>query len=533
MPDHVPGDLPDTARGPGRPGGRGGWLFGPLPDLCFGCGLGYAALVALLLCVRPDMARLRPWLPLLILCTGVPHYGATLLRVYATPQARRRHARAAFLAGALPFTAFLGGLRWPVLGSLLITLYLSWSPWHYAAQSYGLTLLFLRRRGAAPAEGARRLLRASFVASCALVICAYHRAASGGGGDPLYAGGAAYRFVPLGLPEGPARLCVLLLLLVYAAALGGALQAMLRGASPRALGPALALLGTQAAWTLLPVAGSFAAPGGLPGGWAALAFIWIAVGHCVQYLWITLYHARAAGTGRGASLGFLGRAALLGAALWTLPALLFGALPGGVPFDLGLGLLIAAAVNLHHFVLDGAIWKLRDPRVAGVLLGAPAPPAARPRAGPPSPGTCALGLIGGLSIACWVTATWEREIGYRRAYAAGDAARVGRAARLLRVLGQDGPHVHAALGRLLLRRGEAEAALAEFRRSLALQPTAAAWAGVARLHELRGEWAAARDACLAALALDPGHAPATRGLARAEQRLGHARQVIEPAPGPP
>src|SRR5581483_3619939 len=97
-----------TARGPGRPGGRGGWLFGPLPDLCFGCGLGYAALVALLLCVRPDMARLRPWLPLLILCTGVPHYGATLLRVYATPEARRRHARAALLAGALPLTAFLG-----------------------------------------------------------------------------------------------------------------------------------------------------------------------------------------------------------------------------------------------------------------------------------------------------------------------------------------------------------------------------------------------------------------------------------------
>ena len=31
-------------------------------------------------------------------------------------------------------------------------------------------------------------------------------------------------------------------------------------------------------------------------------------------------------------------------------------------------LLVASVVNLHHFVLDGAIWKLRDGRVARVLL---------------------------------------------------------------------------------------------------------------------------------------------------------------------
>ena len=41
---------------------------------------------------------------------------------------------------------------------------------------------------------------------------------------------------------------------------------------------------------------------------------------------------------------------------------------GALPFDMGLGLLTAAVVNLHHFVLDGAIWKLRDGRIARVLL---------------------------------------------------------------------------------------------------------------------------------------------------------------------
>jgi hypothetical protein len=35
---------------------------------------------------------------------------------------------------------------------------------------------------------------------------------------------------------------------------------------------------------------------------------------------------------------------------------------------MGLGLLTASIVNLHHFVLDGAIWTLRDGRVARMLL---------------------------------------------------------------------------------------------------------------------------------------------------------------------
>ena len=31
-------------------------------------------------------------------------------------------------------------------------------------------------------------------------------------------------------------------------------------------------------------------------------------------------------------------------------------------------LTFTALVNIHHFILDGAIWKLRDSRIAAVLL---------------------------------------------------------------------------------------------------------------------------------------------------------------------
>ena len=77
--------LPRTGAPP-RP-----WLVGPLADLLFGCGLGYLLLVITLAIFRPAMAGLQPWLPLLVLVTGVPHYGATLLRAYGTAEARQRY----------------------------------------------------------------------------------------------------------------------------------------------------------------------------------------------------------------------------------------------------------------------------------------------------------------------------------------------------------------------------------------------------------------------------------------------------------
>src|SRR5260221_1373726 len=42
-------------------------------------------------------------------------------------------------------------------------------------------------------------------------------------------------------------------------------------------------------------------------------------------------------------------------------------------------LLFTALVNIHHFILDGAIWKLRDKRIAGFLVNSRAEIAERGR----------------------------------------------------------------------------------------------------------------------------------------------------------
>ena len=59
------------------------WCFGALPDLLLGGGLLYVLLFAALFVVAEQMRAIAPLalLPLVTLFTGVPHYGATLLRV--------------------------------------------------------------------------------------------------------------------------------------------------------------------------------------------------------------------------------------------------------------------------------------------------------------------------------------------------------------------------------------------------------------------------------------------------------------------
>lgn len=476
-----------------RDSGNRGWLFGPAPDLLLGCGGLYAALMLLLVLIRPDMGRISPWLPLVILVTGVPHYGATLLRISATPADRKRYAVPALILSGVVLVAFLAGLFSPQLGSLEITAYLSLSPWHYAAQNYGLTMLFLRRRGVPVSQGEARLLRASFIASYLLVLLSYHQQGAAGGADPLYFSAGGFRFIPVGISLSVVRIAAPALLLIHALVLGLAVRGLLRRSQAGALVPVLALLGSQLVWFTLPAVGILLARDHYPASHVALAFIWIAVGHCVQYLWISAYYHRQAQPAAEVA-SYLGQVTLLGAALWVLPALLFapGSL-GRVPFDAGLGLLIAAAVNLHHFGLDGMIWKLRDPRVGALLISGKRQVPAE-RGGPSLLAASALITVGGLSVFSWIAVTWEKEVGHHRAFAAGDVARLELASTRLAALGRDSAQIHTALGTLHARQGRPAAAAIEFERSLRLLPTAAAWRGLGRAHQARGDFAAAEAA---------------------------------------
>ncbi|MCA9510808.1 MAG: hypothetical protein KC560_08910, partial [Myxococcales bacterium] len=356
-----------------RSGSRGradGWLFGAVPDALLGCGIGYLLAVAVQVAVGGDLVRFVPG-GLLILLFAVPHYGATLVRVYESADDRAKYRLFAVHATLALVLALAVGSHSPLVGSLLLTVYLTWSPWHYTGQNYGVALMMLARRGIAVAPVTKRLIYASFVASYLLTFLAIHGARPAASYAPIDYAGALYRMLPLGIPTAVVDPLLAAVAVAYLGLLVATAVALVRAGSLAALVPGALVVLTQAMWFSVPVLlrlGGVVETSPGPGNpFSAYGFVWVAAAHSVQYLWITTYYATARG-GRGRA-AFLGKSALAGFAVWTLPGLVFApALLGGVSYDSGLALLVASCVNLHHFILDGAIWKLRDGAIARVLL---------------------------------------------------------------------------------------------------------------------------------------------------------------------
>jgi tetratricopeptide (TPR) repeat protein len=244
--------------------------------------------------------------------------------------------------------------------------------------------------------------------------------------------------------------------------------------------------------------------------YGAYGFLWIAAAHAAQYLWITAYYATSADP-RQRTVPFLAKAAMAGFAIWTLPALIFApGLLGRLPHESGLALMVAATVNLHHFVLDGAIWKLRDGRLARILLpkiDAPTDPQDAASI-PASRHWLRLALlgIGAASIVYGGVAVVEEEYGFKRALARGDLARARLALERFSWLGREGPSKHRELAIRFAQLGERRPAERELRRSIEIYPTFASWQALGRLNEEAGLPRRAIQAYEAALELQPNDA---------------------------
>jgi hypothetical protein len=523
---------------------RSRWLFGPVPDLLLGCGVAYLAVFALLTAQGAGMQALLPigFAPLVYLVTSAPHYGATLLRVYERREDRSSYVFFSVWATLALAALFFAGLHSVVVGSWILTIYLTWSPWHYSGQNYGIALLFLRRRGVEVTPGAKRLLRTSFWLSFALTFLALHGAEPAASYAPQGFTGMVYQLLPLGLPTPVVSAAMSAVGAVYALVLAAVAVQLLRRAPLRDLAPALVLIGTQALWfSVPPLVRQFGVLQGvdpLSAAHASYAFVWIAVGHALQYLWITAYYARS--SGRAPRLGgFYARALLAGIALWTLPTLVFApGVLGRLPYDAGLAMLVGAIVNLHHFVLDGAIWKLRDSRIARVLIR-PAEATAALATAPASLGRRLspwplIAVAGLASIAIEVTTILVSEVDLARAVRRGDPPRAQAAVARLASLGRDSPAYHVELARLWAREGRLAAALAQAESSLALHPTTPGWVAKGELLEATGRLRDALDAYQSAVELDPRAVAALYRAGVARLRVGEreeARRLLTAAAG--
>ncbi len=354
-----------------------GWIYRPWLDLLVGCGAWSAPLLLLVYPMR--ISNSAGWAVAfygLALFFNYPHYMATVYRAYHTREDFAKYRIFTLhLTALLALTAVLAHLSFRML-PWLFTLYITWSPWHYTGQNYGLAMMFARRRGAQPSYTVRRALYLSFLASYIVLFLSFHTGASN---DPLV--------LSLGIPQKFSNPVMLVSGVAFAFLGLWALIHLVEQTSLRAMLPAITLWSTQFLWFLLPTLLGYIYRVPLPQTRYSTGIL--AVMHSAQYLWITSYYARREANAEGRAgwrpwIYFLtliaGGIALFVPGPWLIS--------WAFHFDFAASFLIfTALVNIHHFLLDGAIWKLRDGRIAELLIGAgrdvsgAARQAARPIAG--------------------------------------------------------------------------------------------------------------------------------------------------------
>ena len=323
-----------------------------------GCGAWSAPL--LLISFYATNSHSRAWTVafyFLALLFNYPHFMATVYRAYHTQTEFQKYQIFTVHVALLLVVAGLVAHLWYPLLPWIFTLYICWSPWHYTGQNFGLLMMFARRSGLAPSRFERNAIHLSFIASFVLLMLSFHTGASG---DPL--------ILSLGLPAKftlPARA---VLAFFFAGATGWALFSMARRSSLRAIAAPLTLAITQFLWFLLPAIIELYSGRDIPQTRYSSGIL--AVLHSTQYLWITSYYqereARAAGDNRWKFSRYLltlvaGGIALFIPGPWIVSRMFHADFAASF-------LTFTALVNIHHFILDGALWKLRDSRVAGLLL---------------------------------------------------------------------------------------------------------------------------------------------------------------------
>ncbi len=350
---HSAAAAPPSAAKPSSP-----WIYTPWLDLLVGCGGWSAPLLAIALLMSPSNSH--SWaiaFYVLAVIFNYPHFMATIYRAYHT---RENFEKYKFVTLHVTLLVILTGVVMhasPRLFPWVFTLYIFWSPWHYSGQNFGLLMMFLRRSGAEVQPRERQMLRAAFVASYVMLLTSFN---TGGSNDPL--------ILSLALPAKitvPARLALGAAFFVFSF-LG--LQRLVRAKGMREMAAPLVLALTQFLWFVLPTLIELRSGSEIPQTRYSSGIL--AVLHSTQYLWITSYYQRREARAEGQSN-------------WRLGAYFVTLLAGGIAlfipgpwlvsylfhYDFTTSFLIfLSLVNIHHFILDGALWKLRDKRVSSLLV---------------------------------------------------------------------------------------------------------------------------------------------------------------------
>ncbi len=280
----------------------------------------------------------------LILLSNSAHFAASTVRLYTKPGV---YESLPLLTMAFPLVAAglltLCMFQADALGPHLQSLYLTWSPFHYGAQAYGLAVMYCFRSGCLLTSANKRLLYW-------VCMVAFFYAFVKGNRTGLEWILPQVVYEHASVQAGIDVLGVLLKYMAFAAPVILFLTIWLSQGVPMPLIGLLLIVTNGIWWIMLPVVD---------------AFVWATVFHGIQYLAIVIvFHLRdqqARPSNRHGMLyhivWFYGACILLGYGLfqcmpWAYQLAGFGAVESI--------LLVVAAINIHHFIVDAFIWRLKQ-----------------------------------------------------------------------------------------------------------------------------------------------------------------------------
>jgi hypothetical protein len=291
------------------------------------------------------------------------HTAATYMRIYPTDEARNRFK---FFCNVLPLLCvpvFFWGEFAPGGAGTLVYIYLITVYWHYASQTFGISLIYCYKHGYNMERWEREVFRL-FIQS--MIAFVFVRMMTYREFSPKNFFGVECPWWG-GLPEW----CFYVSLFVFVAMSGAFAFILVKKAIvDRKVMPLPAVL---------PVA-TVAAIGLSTGMTSALMWLYAPpFFHGSQYIAVSMaYYLKERGLPEGSPpsavaklfftplmFRYLGLIMLGGVFIYVGIPHMFESV--GVPFPVTAGVCLAV-FNFHHFITDAAIWRLRDPNCRRILL---------------------------------------------------------------------------------------------------------------------------------------------------------------------
>jgi len=282
-----------------------------------------------------------------------PHFSATSYRLYGSRENIRQYPVTALVVPFVVFGMVVLALALPdQVGPWFVKLFLIWSPYHFSGQTLGLSLLYARRAGITFPPFARFALSAFIYGT---YLSQTLRAEVGLNGFPYYTLQVPMFGVPMWLYEFSLNLMYL------AAAVTFIYYAYWSVRNRKVFPWIVALPGiTQYVW--------FVQGGSIP---AYNEFV--PLFHSLQYMMIAWSMQVFESSQKSPQVSAVVESAkwiagnIFGGSMLFYFLPLAGAWLSGIPISTTTGIFIAG-VQIHHFFVDGVIWKLRRSSILSPLM---------------------------------------------------------------------------------------------------------------------------------------------------------------------